>query len=239
MKLKYKIKQIIKNNKILYMPIKTMHKVERKKKMKLLQNEGYNTNEILKKELTKNEIKYISLFGTLLGIIRENGFIAHDDDIDYGVFISTLDEWKKLYNVMLGIDAKFKHFFVRENNITEMSFICNGIVVDFFNITDYSNEMQKIYWYYRNPKKYYEGEEVSTGYTLVHKIANITEKKIKDTVFYIPKNYEEVVSDCYGPTWKTPIKDRTKCSTSKTRIEVDEDINYIKHEKDFIKMIES
>ena len=42
----------------------------------------------LKKVFDKNKIKFILSYGTLLGAIRENNFIEHDEDID----IAILDE---------------------------------------------------------------------------------------------------------------------------------------------------
>ena len=56
---------------------------------------------------TKNNIRYTVAYGTLLGIIRENGFLKNDDDIDIEVH---KDDWERALNVLKKIaeDKKYK-----------------------------------------------------------------------------------------------------------------------------------
>ncbi|EGU33628.1 hypothetical protein VIBRN418_00831 [Vibrio sp. N418] len=94
--------------------------------------------DINKVFLKEGEV-FFPLFGTLLGLYRDNGPIKHDLDIDIGV-LSSLDI-NKVIRMMNEIEFEFKHQLMSIDNpdAFELSFVRNGVSVDFFFCTIIEN----------------------------------------------------------------------------------------------------
>ena len=66
---------------------KNVHGAARKKRNELFQNNALEVISDFDKCLTNNGYKYTLAFGTLLGAVREHGFIKHDLDMDVAMWI--------------------------------------------------------------------------------------------------------------------------------------------------------
>lgn len=143
-----------------------------------------NLNEFVNVFYVAN-IKVMPIFGTLLGIIRDDNLIAWDEDIDMCILKD--DEPTFLNNLT---NLKLNGFeLVRYERIGLYSFMKNGEYIDVYVLDD-------------------------IGYgVLTSNDAFFFEKDLKDTIeynfkginLYIPRKYEEVLEFLYGD-WKTPIK---------------------------------
>ena len=119
------MKQIIKTNKGVYQfkPKNLFHgrkKINRKKARENLL--------ILRDILSKTRLRWGLVFGTLLGAVRENNFIAHDEDIDIFIFY---EDKNKLINLIY----KFKQFgfeVARYEKNSLFSIIRNNEYIDFY-----------------------------------------------------------------------------------------------------------
>lgn len=97
----------------------------------------YNGERILgefDKALTSNGIPYYVMFGTLLGAIREKGFIKHDFDIDTCI-------WEKDYNgkIRSVLESngfkRVRHFLVENGTLgREETYTKEGVDIDIFYI---------------------------------------------------------------------------------------------------------
>ncbi|MCM1030189.1 MAG: LicD family protein [Oscillibacter sp.] len=100
--------------------------------------QGIDILSRLDKSLTTANIRYSLIFGTLLGAIREKGFIKHDLDIDISVESSCSHE--KIKEVLL--NGGFKHLrslIVDDGKFgREDTYIYNGVTIDVFYF--YKNE---------------------------------------------------------------------------------------------------
>ncbi|GAB1415657.1 hypothetical protein MASR2M117_10630 [Paludibacter sp.] len=132
-----------------------------------------------------NNLTFGLLYGTLLGAIREQDFITHDEDID--LFI--LSEQADLFLSML--------FELRENGFEVVRYDRRGLVSIMRN-----NEYIDIYFF----KPFREGIRTCCGEC-------VYEKYLLDTTFIdflsesvlIPREYEEYLRFQYGNNWRTPV----------------------------------
>lgn len=70
-------------------------------------------------------------FGTLLGFYRENDFINHDLDMDFGIIINDYDDFleKEKYLIKKGF-SRTKEFYYKDR-LVELSYSYKGLNVDF------------------------------------------------------------------------------------------------------------
>lgn len=136
--------------------------------------------------LGKLGIKAGPIFGTLLGIIRENNFIEWDEDIDFYI----LKEQEELFRSSLWDFRRAGFELVRYDKRGLFSLMKNGEYIDFYVLRSISPEV-----------RHTGGPDF------------LFEKYIKDTIIYdfkdipliIPREYEEYLEFTYGD-WKTPRK---------------------------------
>lgn len=96
----------------------------------------------------RENITYYAEYGTLLGTLREHNFIAHDNDIDFGLLPDSVEP-SKLMAVLLKNGYRFHRGFAYEGVITELCFLRYGISVDFFFRFNDSNDPHRVFgfWY--------------------------------------------------------------------------------------------
>lgn len=95
---------------------------------------GIQTLDEFDKILVDNNIHYAVFAGTLLGAIREKGFLKHDLDIDTVMFNSNYS--KKTQELLEKNGFKLKHYFLVSDGQygREETFEKNGVTIDVFYI---------------------------------------------------------------------------------------------------------
>lgn len=173
---------------------------------KRLHKFGYDAFDRLHNLLTEHSVVYQCEAGTLLGFIRDKGFIKHDDDIDICVppGSRSLSEVLKIlldagYSAVqcLEYDGRLAEFTVRDRT---------GIPIDVFTCefpADNPKTMLQMFprWY---PDRDYPNERANnmlqfeyvrpTGYKTI---------KVHGASASIPENFEEVLDSEFGP-WRVP-----------------------------------
>jgi len=140
----------------------------------------------IKELLDKYDIKFGLIYGTLLGAIRENNFIEHDEDID----LSVLDEYKEdllavLYEI---IDKGFK---VLRYNGKLLSISRDNEYIDF-------------YFFKKNSFSYRKcdvGLKVKSTY-----LENTKAYPFLGKNFQTPIEAEKLLVELYGKNWQVPVK---------------------------------
>lgn len=151
------------------------------------------------KVLLENNIIYTPLYGTLLGLIRENALLRHDYDIDLGVLFKNKDDLLQFNNSLyFKFDTRYR--LVNTDPLKEgyQALFLNGIRVDFefylFNpeLNNYIclNNILR----YNKIKKYYPPV-----------IKNVILQKFKYGDFTIASNYLEVLVNSYGHEWNSKV----------------------------------
>lgn len=82
----------------------------------------------------ENNLSYYLAFGSMLGAVREHGFIKHDLDLD--VFMWAKDYSNGLKNILEGYGFKLKHSFLVDNGNLgrEDTYSKYGVSIDIFYI---------------------------------------------------------------------------------------------------------
>jgi len=164
----------------------------------LLRIYGYTTLNIIHNVMTKNSINYFIDFGTLLGFIREKGFIKNDLDIDIGI----------IYDNNLEIIVK-RHLnnekfvllkeYLYNGEVVQQSFIKYNIKIDinyYFN----SNDKSICYLFYNKKAE----ESISVVKMEYNIISNTQDILINNNKYKIPRNYNILLEQKYGINWQIP-----------------------------------
>ncbi len=139
-----------------------------------------------KKVMDKHKIHYGLWFGTLLGAIRENGFIEHDEDTD--IFVLEEDK-EKVFNALNDFEA---------TGLKVVRYSDKGEYISFMRNNDYID----IYFY---SKALNQRVTVDNGIDGKY-LESVEMIDFLGTEFPVPNNPKEVVKILYGENWHVPIK---------------------------------
>lgn len=222
-------KKALKSNpvgRMVYEPVHSIWKFyNNPRKRKRLQKYGDETIQRLHHFFKENGVEYYLDFGTLLGIVRENGFIRHDDDIDLTIRNSPISPkllLKKL--TMAGFD--FVHGFHAEGRILEATIMWKGLTVDlFFGREDKSKPGGLVlYGCLYDPSVSYPAPNANTWRAAFFPISTrAIPYQFHGFEICVPSQTEDMLTIEYGPCWRTPIRN----------FEFKEEDHHYEYQKDF------
>ncbi len=144
---------------------------------------------LFKEVLDKHQLDFVLIYGTLLGAIREKGFIEHDYDIDTTLFdekqlIKLIPELKKAGLVLVRYTEQQKAY----------SFMKDGCYIDVYIPEKINGLAGLFYMKYCGrffPKRFFKA---------------LTTIEFLGSQFKVPHNPEKLLQYFYGKNWRTPIK---------------------------------
>lgn len=204
----YKLKMLLKKNKIIYFPFKKyrdykMNKILTKRRT-ILQKNGFKIINELEKTLQPTKIKYFMAYGSLLGMIRESQFIKFDDDIDYGIILDEKFDWNKLENALTKAGFKKVKEFIYENDIAEQTYEKYGLPIDFFLFYE-ENKKVLSKSFIKEKDRYYKNEnEFTLAINYFSYFDNVKILEINGLRFSAPMNPELFLENAYTINWNKP-----------------------------------
>ena len=141
-------------------------------------------------------------FGTLLGYYRENDFISHDLDMDFGVQVSSFEEFEVIERYLINNGFNRTKEFYFNKNLVELSYSYKGLNVDFiiYNLENDRVSSDTIFFMTNalgNPTRY----EV---YHYEIPFSGLKECDFKGMKVKVPDNTQEYLRTLYGEDFETP-----------------------------------
>ncbi len=216
------IKQLLRKNMIVkYIYSKTILKYVKHKQNKLFLANGVETLFAIDKVFEELGIKYWLEFGTMLGAVRDKGFIAHDDDIDLACFFDDYhDENEKIFKKH-GFE-KSKEFLIDKGKFgREETYRLNGISIDIFYFHKRKDEIFCHLFVTKLGKGWSETVE-EDGNFIVREISypftGFKEIDFYGKTFLIPSNVDDHLSASYGKNYM--IKDPNYSNSIATNVKI-------------------
>lgn len=154
--------------------------------------------------------EYTLAFGTMLGAVREHGFIKHDCDLD--VFLWIEDYSADISKCLESYGFTLEHSFLVEKGTLgrEETYVKNNVSIDIFYIyppigqypytCDFSQLNNAVTWAYS--QKHYGGVLARRIEIPISK--ERVKMKFESAEFYVPANYDEFLSFRYGDDYMVP-----------------------------------
>jgi lipopolysaccharide cholinephosphotransferase len=153
---------------------------------RLVEKIAFENLLLFKNILTANNIKFGLLYGTLLGAVRENKLIPHDEDVDVYIFHEDLEDF-----LVLLYDFKILGFSVVRYNNDMLTIMRNNNSID---ISIFKKE-----------KNYRRSYNVRLPCKVLEELVQLD---FYNNTFWVPKNYVTFLEKAYGPTWRVPIPEK-------------------------------
>ena len=141
-------------------------------------------------------------FGTLLGYYRENDFISHDLDMDFGVQVSSLEDFESIEKYLAENGFKRTKEFYFDKDLVELSYSYKGLNVDFII---YKKEDDKV----SSDTIFFMTNALGkpTRYEVYHykiPFSGLKECDFKGMKVKVPDNTQEYLRTLYGEDFETP-----------------------------------
>lgn len=203
---------MIKNTKLISeMRVRRQARLDAERK-KAFDEYGQECLELIKEVLDKENIEFWLDYGTLLGAMREKDFIAHDLDLDIGIFYS--DNISRIEEALKKVNIKKIREFKLEEKIVEESYEYKGMLFDIFYYFHDNEKMWAHSFTFTNcklEKNHFDDRDESTGFEggikLVNKFRGLEPIEFKGKEYLAPKDPIGYLIENYGPNYNIPIKE--------------------------------
>ena len=141
-------------------------------------------------------------FGTLLGYYRENDFISHDLDMDFGVQVSSFEEFEVIEKNLINNGFNRTKEFYFNKNLVELSYSYKGLNVDFIIYKKGNDKVSSDTILFMT-----NALGKPTRYEVYHyeiPFSDLKECEFKGKKVKVPANIQEYLRTLYGEDFETP-----------------------------------
>ncbi len=178
---------------------------------------GYECLRNFDEVLSSKGIKYWLMYGTLLGAVREHGFIRHDDDIDVGMFCKDINS--DLVDLLSKRGFVFKRVEITsDNKYRMMTFSYHGISFDIYGY-NFDENANMITGFQVYPLE--GGDWMSSRKENLYRVClthqnydGIERCTFGKSSLAIPKNAHDLLCKLYGDDYMTPLKGKKAFKSS-------------------------
>ena len=231
-----KAKEMLANQHLLYRlagivfgPI-TRHRerVEKAQKAKYFHAHALEALKAFVDCMEAGSFKYTLAFGSILGAIREHGFIKHDIDIDTSMWIDDFSPEVVTALEKAGFTWLFSNLVDEGRLGREDTFEYNGVKIDIFYFYPAIDTLPYCcdFLYMKESKDQFMARRIEVPYTRGRKKA-----RFEDIEVYIPENAEEICTFRYGPNYMTPDPSWNWVSERKHLVEWKDKLDVTTHKK--------
>lgn len=202
-----KIKGVKSLLKPIYYPYKRY--LEARRNSSFLKN-GKNVLQQFDKAMNEGGYFYTLAFGTMLGAVREHGFIKHDLDID--VYMWSEDWSTKLQTHLKKYGFELLHCFLVDEGALgrEETYIKDNVTIDIFYLYPPIDKYPYCCDFLMYPGTATFRQSISEHGGLIPRRIELPISKNRTNIqfegmsLFIPKNYDEILSFRYGPDYMIP-----------------------------------
>ncbi len=186
---------------------KAEQKAEENKENKryYIQKNGMSVLNEVQTILSELGITSFADFGTCLGLVREGALLKHDLDMDIGV-IATPEEREKIRTTLERRGFKLWRQYYYQGNPVEDSYHYRKVKVD-LNFYEMTDDYSRTWLFYTKPGHKYENNWTRHVVQMTYSpIRGVKYEEFDGSPIALPENPELLMTEKYGPTWRTPDK---------------------------------
>lgn len=194
--------------KFLYEPIHQLYRLYSvPHRRRILRKRGPEVLADLVQIFKRHSIPAFAAYGTLLGFVREKGFIPHDEDMDFGIMPDTMTP-QQLLHILLDEEKGFvvKFIYKYRKRVSEFKVAYKGIPMDFFFFDRVCNHFISHLLFYIPGKKYAEPNANTIREVTFAAVDRLKVTNVLGVDFPVPENDVEVLESLYGTSWMIPDK---------------------------------
>jgi hypothetical protein len=156
----------------------------------IIKKYGFEILRLVDAIAQEHKIPYNLDYGTLLGIIREGGFIKHDRDMDFTILPSDLSL------------ASFTKELIKHGFVFESAYLIDG--ARFYEFRVRYKEVSIDFYLPIKYENYYKF--IMSGFEVIHPQYTLERLPVQDFFVNIPSDVIEHLKWCYGDSWNIPDK---------------------------------
>lgn len=171
----------------------------------LLKKYGPETLKELARQFKMHGMPGYAAYGTLLGFVRDGGFIPHDDDVDVAILPSKGWDSVKVLKVLLAQPGfSYVFGFKYDGKLVEYKLMYHKIPIDFFFPFEDKGRFATHGFYFEPNEKYPTPRHNSAKLFREPAVSGLKTVKVFGVDFPIPSNEEDVLEGMYGKNWRIP-----------------------------------
>lgn len=171
---------------------------------RVLRRHGKDVLSHLADVFKRRDIPGFLAAGTLLGFVRDGGFMSHDDDIDVGILPCVWTPSKLLKMLVEEEGFKFEFAYKFRGRTIEFKVSDYGVPIDFFCYERNGTDMYCTCFYYLNGVDYPTANANSAWRIHEYNVTKLRQFNANGVLIAVPSDPEKVLERLYGSDWRVP-----------------------------------